>query len=350
MKKRTLLFFFLFTLFLSAQKKATVVKVTIDTIYSDKISIRALDIKSNKVYFAGDKNRVGVVDLKTKQSKEKYLYHEGLQYEFRSIEVLKDSLIVASVGNPGVFFKVDNSLNYEDKERVVYYEKNEKVFYDSMKFWNEHEGIAMGDPIENCLCILITKDGGNTWKKISCNLLPKVEDGEAAFAASNTNIILKGNKTWIVSGGKKARVFFSPDKGQTWEVFETPITQGMSTTGIYTADFYNENNGIIAGGDYTKPDGMTANKATTKDSGKRWKLVSDGTGFGYASCVQYFPSGGGKKLLEVGGNGVFLSVDGGKNWKKVADDTSLYTIKFLNESTAICAGNNKILRFRFSNL
>jgi hypothetical protein len=39
------------------------------------------------------------------------------------------------------------------------------------------------------------------------NKLPKVMDGEAAFAQSNTNILIKGNNTWFVSGGKKSRVF-----------------------------------------------------------------------------------------------------------------------------------------------
>jgi hypothetical protein len=43
--------------------------------------------------------------------------------------------------------------------------------------------------------------------------LPRTANGEAAFAASNTNIVIKGNNTWIVSGGMKARVFYSADKG-----------------------------------------------------------------------------------------------------------------------------------------
>ena len=62
-----------------------------------------------------------------------------------------------------------------------------------------------------------TTDGGKTWNKLSCESLPKTVEGEAAFAASNTNIVLKGNKVWIVSGGKKARVFYSSDKGKTWQ-------------------------------------------------------------------------------------------------------------------------------------
>jgi len=82
-----------------------------------------------------------------------------------------------------------------------------------MQFWNDMEGIAVGDPIDACLSIIITRDGGETWNKLPCEKLPKVVDGEAAFAASNTNIITKGTATWIVSGGKKSRVFTRQIKG-----------------------------------------------------------------------------------------------------------------------------------------
>ena len=64
--------------------------------------------------------------------------------------------------------------------------------------------------------------------KVPCEQIPKVEDGEAAFAASNTNIKVLGNTVWIVTGGGvKSRVFKSIDLGITWNVYETPIIQGI---------------------------------------------------------------------------------------------------------------------------
>jgi hypothetical protein len=46
-----------------------------------------------------------------------------------------------------------------------------------MQFYNK-EGIAMGDPIADCLNVIITRDG-NTWRKVP--QIPKVMDGEAAL-------------------------------------------------------------------------------------------------------------------------------------------------------------------------
>jgi photosystem II stability/assembly factor-like uncharacterized protein len=57
--------------------------------------------------------------------------------------------------------------------------------------------------------LIKTTDGGNSWKKISCANLPKIIEGEAAFATSNTNLIVKEKSIFMVSGGKKSRVFVS---------------------------------------------------------------------------------------------------------------------------------------------
>ena len=146
-----------------------------------------------------------------------------------------------------------------------------------------------------------------------------------AFAASNTNIIIKGNNTWLVSGGKKTRVFYSSDKGITWKVYETPIVQGEAMTGIFTADFYNDKIGFVAGGNYEKPNQNFQNKALTIDGGKTWKLVGENAGFGYASCVQFVPNSNGKELVAVGANGLFYSHDSGNSWTQFSKDATFYT-------------------------
>jgi len=208
------------------------------------------------------------------------------------------------------------------------------------------EGIAIGDPTDGCMSMIITRDGGNSWIKLSCDVLPKVNEGEAAFAASNTNIAIVGDHTWVATGGKSSRVLYSPNKGKTWEVYNTPIVQGIETTGMYSIDFYDEKNGFAIGGDYTKSEGNVANKIRTTDGGKTWKLVAKNQNPGYRSCVQYVPNGAGKELVAIGFQGVDYSNDSGNSWKHLSDE-GYYTIRFLNDSTAYAAGSGRIAKLTF---
>ena len=319
------------------------VTVTIDTLLQDKISIRALALDHDKVWYAADQSRFGFIDVKTNQKKEIKLPSEN-NAEFRSIAQTEKYVFILNVGNPALLYKISKEdLSYE----LVYQENHEKVFYDSMQFWNDKEGIAIGDPIEGGFSVITTRDGGVSWQKTPSDRLPHLEDGEAAFAASNTNIVIKGNAIWIVSGGKKARVFHSSDKGKSWSVVETPIVQGKQMTGIFTADFYNSSVGFISGGNYEALNQNFDNKAVTHDGGKTWKLVAQNQGFGYASCVQYIPNSNGKGLISVGASGIYYSDDGGNSWNQWSTDSSLYTIRLLNDNIAIAAGKNKVIRIRF---
>jgi len=318
--------------------------VQIDTLFQDKISIRAIVIDKDNIWYAADKNRFGFYDLKSKRKFENTIVEDSLKLEFRSIAKTNNYIYVFSVENPGLLYQINkNGRSY----KLVYQERGEKVFYDSMQFWTDKEGIAIGDPLTDRLCVLKTLDGGSTWNKIPETMLPKIFEGEAHFAASNTNIVIKGDNTWIVSGGKKVRVFYSPDKGNSWETYETPIVQGGKMTGIFTADFYDAKNGFVAGGNYEALNQNSGNKAITDNGGKTWRLIANNEAFGYASCVQYVPGSNGKGIVVVGASGLYYSSDGGENWKQFSHDPTLYTIRFINKSTAIAAGRDKMIRIRF---
>ena len=318
--------------------------VETDTLLTDSvISIRGLSIDGDKAWYSANKGKYGWVSLSGGSNFNGIAAYDTIFPEFRAIAQTEENIFILSVATPALLYKISKDGR---QVKQVYTESGEKVFYDCMKFYNDKEGIAMGDPQNGCLSILTTKDSGNTWQKSDCSGLPQVVEGEAAFAASNTNIIIKGGKTWIVSGGKKSRVFYSEDKGKSWEVFDTPIVQGGEMTGMFSADFYDEKTGFAGGGNYEERDNNKGNKILTTDGGKTWKLVGEGIGPGYISCAQFIPGSNGNELVTVGLNGIFYSYDQGETWKKIADATNLNTFLFANAHTIIAAGQKNIVRFK----
>jgi photosystem II stability/assembly factor-like uncharacterized protein len=141
-------------------------------------------------------------------------------------------------------------------------------------------------------------------------------------------------------------VFHSADKGKTWEVFNTPILQGKAMTGIYSIDFYDEQTGVIFGGDWDKKEFNEGNKALTTDGGKTWELLSNGSGPGYRSSVSFVPGSKGRGIVAVGSPGISFSKDQGKSWVELANE-GFYALEFVNDSVAFASGRNKISKLRF---
>lgn len=317
-------------------------KVEIKDIYLDTTSIRAITLMQGNLGFAGSNNTFGIYNTQGNKTASKQITYDSLELEFRAVASTSTDFFMLSIESPALLYKTGDHGQME----VVYKEEGAGVFYNAMAFWNDQEGIAVGDPTDGCLSIIITRDGGNSWNKLNCGVLPAQVEGEYAFAASNTNIAVVGNHTWIATGGSKARVFYSPDKGVNWEVYDTPIVQGEPTEGIYSIAFYDEKTGFIIGGDYTKPQDNMANKAITKDGGKTWQLVGQGENPGYRSCVQYLPGSRANELVAVGFKGISFSNDSGEDWKQLSDEP-FYTLKFTSDSTAFAAGNGRIAKLTF---
>tara|TARA_R110002049_G_scaffold329_7_gene1837 strand:- start:10607 stop:11653 length:1047 start_codon:yes stop_codon:yes gene_type:complete len=315
--------------------------VEVETIYTDSLSFRAIQIMDGgNLAFAANKGAFGLVDLRTNKVRMNIQKYDSILPEFRAIAQNDADFFMLSVGNPALLYKTGDSGGME----LVYKEEDDEVFYDAMTFWNNQEGIAVGDSMNGCLSIIISRDGGTTWNKLPCSSLPKSEAGEGAFAASNTNIKVLGNKTWIAT--TSGNVYYSQDKGLTWTVTKSPVESSEPTQGIFSIDFYDENIGFVFGGDYTRPEINSANKAITTDGGRTWKMVANEKLPNFRSCVQFMPNSKGKSIIALGFNGIAYSHDSGENWKQLSDE-SFYTLRFLNDTIAYAAGKNRIAKLIF---
>jgi photosystem II stability/assembly factor-like uncharacterized protein len=214
------------------------------------------------------------------------------------------------------------------------------TFLDAIRFWDPRNGIAMSDPVEGRFLILMTSDGGESWSEIPAERIPPALEGEGGFAASGSCLTVFGSShVWFASGGAKvARVYHSADRGRTWSVHDTPIRAGIASAGIFSVDFRDARNGVIAGGDYQQPSLRGRNLALTKDGGRTWTLAdSTASPAGYRSAVAFLPGITGRVLVAVGLTGTDISRDGGGSWLNV-DSVAYNSAAFATPSRGWAVG------------
>jgi photosystem II stability/assembly factor-like uncharacterized protein len=320
-----------------------ITSIEIQNFKRDSTRIRAIQaVDGACVFYAGSRGNLGfTTNTGNTWTSIPIQFPDSILPNFRSLGFNGTDYFAITIENPALLYKISKGI-----ATLKYQEMHEKVFYDTLTFFEDAvHGIAVGDPTADCASILTTEDRGETWHKIPCAKLPKILKGEAFFAASNTNIKTIGSTVWIASGGTAARILKSTDYGLTWEIYDTPIIQGIGPQEIYPIDFYDDKNGIIIGGDYSKPMGNVANKASTTDGGKTWTILANGKHPNYKSCVQYVPNTAGKEVFAVGKTGISYSKDGGNSWVEVSKER-YYTIQFTDKNTAWLGGDGKIGKFK----
>jgi photosystem II stability/assembly factor-like uncharacterized protein len=225
--------------------------------------------------------------------------------DFRAVVAFSADEAFLMSASPGNQSRIYHTTDAGRHWQLQFTNTNPKAFFDSMVFWDPTHGIVLGDPIPDetgqLKFELLITDDGQTWTPIPPAQLPPAIDGEGAFAASNSCIAILTSQAnssqpwksgasaprqpsekegasapdpniWFATGGKTARVFHSPDRGRTWQVFATPIAHGPDSAGIFSIAFRDPTHGVIAGGDYKHPDQDGPNLAFTDDAGKTWTL------------------------------------------------------------------------------
>ncbi len=215
--------------------------------------------------------------------------------DFRAVVAFSAAEAFLMSSGPGDQSRIYHTSDAGQHWQLQFTNSNPKGFFDSMAFWDPKHGVVLGDPIPDesgkLKFDLLQTEDGESWHLIPSSSLPLAMESEGAFAASNSCIAIlhsaaPDQNLWFATGGKVARVFHSADRGQTWQVFDTPILHGPDSAGIFSIAFRDPEHGVIAGGDYKRPRDDGPNLAFTNDGGKTWTL-STLTPQAYFSAVAY---------------------------------------------------------------
>ena len=106
----------------------------------------------------------------------------------------------------------------------------------------------------------------------------------------------------------------SSDRGQSWQVFETPAAGGQAK-GIFGLAFRDGRHGVAVGGDYQQRDASLENLLLTDDGGRTWRIAASAALAG----VQYgVATAGTRTFVAAGPVGSAVSIDGGVTWRRLA--------------------------------
>ena len=327
---------------------ATITTVLADDVWlsfdtQTQASLRGLSAVSKDIAWAcGSKGTI----VQTTDGGKSWLHHSipNLQdVEIRSIHAWdSDKAMVATAGQPALILKsIDRGVTW----KTTYENKSPQAFFDGMKFWNDRSGIAFSDPVDGGLLIVTTDDGGDSWRDVEPQAIPKMDTGEAGFAASNSSLHTYGSQlAWIGLGGGSdgpSRIFRTQDGGLQWTSHSAPSIGRGASSGIFSIAFENENRGIAVGGDYNKLTDDTMNIAITDDGGLSWRAPNTNRPRGFRSSVVVLPaqsSPGPKSVwLTCGPSGCDWSSDGQK-WS-VLSVTGFHVLVVAQDRAVWAAGS-----------
>lgn len=176
-------------------------------------------------------------------------------------------------------------------------------FVNAVHFFDDENGILIGDPMNSRWGIGATSDGGATWTAISTPLLP----GGAAEAGWNGSFCALGDNLWF--GTNNSRIYRSTDRGRTWSFGTTPSINSFGVSFATPQDGLATFNPQASGGG-------SEMIAVTHNGGATWTQVGLPFTGAHPQSVAFVP--GTTRAFVGTQNGVFETSDFGATWKRMA--------------------------------
>jgi Secretion system C-terminal sorting domain len=232
-------------------------------------------------------------------------------------------------GINGVWKTTDSGTTWTRQNSAAF--NSPSSFTNSIYFWNENEGVVVGDPVNNSFEIYTTTNGGSNWTPILTSNIPNPEANEYAYIL---NYDAKMNSIWF--GTNYGRIFKSNNKGINWTVSQSPISDfGYPLSANFT--FKNETEGLLTDSDF--------NQWRTLDGGNTWTSeIPTGVQRNYRTenvpqtSNTYFQFG---KDLNLDQRGASYSTDGGLSWIDLNTDVDPvypFSVKFQSGTVGFCIG------------
>lgn len=176
-------------------------------------------------------------------------------------------------------------------------------FVNGIHFFDDQNGVVLGDPLNGRWGIGTTTNGGASWEAIAT----PVSLGKAAEVGWNNAYASVGDTIWF--GTNNSRIYYSTDRGATWGFGTTPTVNSFSVA------FANGNDGLATFNQGSDGTGVPM-IALSRDGGKTWDPTTLPFNGALPQSVTFVP--GTTRAFVATQVGIFETSDFGASWKQMA--------------------------------
>ncbi len=278
---------------------------------------------------------------------------EAEKLDFRGIQAFDENTAIVMSSGKGDLSRLYKTTDGCRTWKLLFTNPDKEGFWDAIQTdtGNKQFGSLIGDPVGEQFPVFITFDGGEHWERR--RILPRAQDKEGLFAASNSSLSIFGpsvfrlsNTEFVTGGPNGSRIITlevcvggdgncfelgdagpikanDPNRGKGeqvyWRAESLPFAKSESAGAFSLARIVRSNSfmRVIVGGDYKNPDATQGTAAYS--SGSYFKHAQTPP-HGYRSAVAYDEKT--KTWITVGPNGTDISRDDGKNWSPLKPTAS----------------------------
>jgi len=235
-----------------------------------------------------------------------------------------------------VYKTIDGGANWTAQPTAEF--SSTSAFINVIHFFDNTNGVCIGDPNGGYWEIYTTSDGGNNWVRVPQADIPANISGEYGYNGGG-DYYVKGNTIWF--GTNKGWVYKSTDKGLHWTKYASGCDEVSGMT------FSDESNGILEYITFNQTTGAITHfeMKSTIDGGETWQtLTPQGDYFkNDISAVpgkpgMYISTGSSQDLALCGSA---FSLDYGYSWTKIDDSVQYTCVKFYDYNTGWAGGFNQ---------
>lgn len=295
-----------------------------------KASLRGLSPVSDWICWASGSGGTWLKTIDGGKTWESGIVDNLDSLDFRSIHSFDEKkAIVAAAGQPALIYLTEDG----GKSWIKVHQEGPDAFFDAISFMDKKKGFVLGDPVEGKWMVLYTENGGYNWGSLP--VLPEPIEGEAAFAASSSSMVVNSKELSFATGGSVSRFHTYNFRNKTWRIQElTEMTQGQPAKGVFAVAGVGERK-VLVGGDYTLLENREGNAVIIEDLKEISPIIRP---FGYRSGVAYWKK---KSLLvAVGPSGSDFSLDLGRTWTKFSP-TGFHAVKTSADGKSIWASGSQ---------